>query len=47
MARDVKAVEQLEAQRSDYTMKADYKTASGNTSITVKRSNNLVIWVFT
>lgn len=46
MANTVDQVRKLEAStRSDYTVRANYETASGNTSVEVKKSNNTVVIV--
>lgn len=46
MANTVDHVRRLEAStRSDYTVRASYETASGNTSVEVKKSNNTVVIV--
>lgn len=46
MVNTVDQVRKLEAStRSDYTVRANYETASGNTSVEVKKSNNTVVIV--
>jgi len=46
MANTVRQIEETErTTNSDYTIKAEYKTASGRTEIEVKKANNTVIIV--
>ena len=46
MANTVEQVRKLEAStRSDYNLRATYETASGNTTVEVKKSNNTVVIV--
>jgi uncharacterized membrane protein len=46
MANTIRQVHALEqSTKSDYTVRADYQTASGKTSVEVKKSNNTVIIV--
>lgn len=46
MANTVDQVRKLEAStRSDYTIRANYETASGNTTVEVKKGNNTVVIV--
>ena len=46
MARDIGVVRALEnSTKSDYTVKAEYETASGRTNVEVKKSNNTIIIV--
>ena len=46
MANTVHQVRALESStNSDYTIRADYETASGRTNIEIKKSNNLTIIV--
>lgn len=44
MANTIHQVRALEnSTKSDYTLKAEYETASGRTSVEIKKSNNMVI----
>jgi hypothetical protein len=46
MVQTVQTVRALEASsKSDYTVKADFETASGRTSVEVKKNNNTMIIV--
>lgn len=46
MANTIRQVHALEqSTKSDYTVRADYQTASGKTNVEVKKSNNTVIIV--
>lgn len=46
MANTIRNVRELErSTKSDYTVKADYETASGHTNVEIKKSNNTVIIV--
>ena len=46
MANTVRHVREIESStKSDYTVRANFETASGNTSVEVKKSNNTTIIV--
>jgi len=46
MANTIHQVRALEnSTRSDYTVRADYETASGRTNVEIKKANNTVIIV--
>ena len=46
MANTIEHVRQLETStKSDYTVSAQYNTASGHTNVEIKKSNNLIIIV--